>query len=45
MGRNDVAGPTKLVIGASGFLGSRVTRQLVERGEIVSASIATVTAS
>jgi dihydroflavonol-4-reductase len=30
-----VAGPVKLVIGASGFLGSHVTRQLVERGERV----------
>lgn len=31
----EVAQPTKLVIGASGFLGSHVTRQLVERGERV----------
>jgi dihydroflavonol-4-reductase len=30
-----VAGKTKLVIGASGFLGSHVTRQLVERGDDV----------
>jgi dihydroflavonol-4-reductase len=30
-----VAGPVKLVIGASGFLGSHVTRQLVQRGERV----------
>jgi dihydroflavonol-4-reductase len=30
-----VAGPVKLVIGASGFLGSHVTRQLVERGDHV----------
>lgn len=30
-----MAGPVKLVIGASGFLGSHVTRQLVERGERV----------
>jgi len=30
-----VTGADKLVIGASGFLGSRVTRQLVERGENV----------
>ncbi|MDV3132923.1 NAD-dependent epimerase/dehydratase family protein [Mycobacterium sp. 29Ha] len=30
-----MAGSTKLVIGASGFLGSHVTRQLVERGERV----------
>jgi dihydroflavonol-4-reductase len=30
-----MAGPTKLVIGASGFLGSHVTRQLVARGERV----------
>lgn len=28
-------GPKKLVIGASGFLGSHVTRQLVERGDDV----------
>jgi nucleoside-diphosphate-sugar epimerase len=28
-----VAGPAKLVIGASGSLGSHVTRQLVERGD------------
>lgn len=34
-GNPDVAGPVKLVIGASGFLGSHVTRQLVERGERV----------
>ena len=30
-----MAGPKKLVIGASGFLGSHVTRQLVERGDDV----------
>jgi dihydroflavonol-4-reductase len=30
-----VAGTDKLVLGASGFLGSHVTRQLVERGENV----------
>ena len=30
-----VAGTDKLVLGASGFLGSHVTRQLVERGETV----------
>jgi dihydroflavonol-4-reductase len=30
-----MAGRTKLVIGASGFLGSHVTRQLVERGDEV----------
>ena len=30
-----MAGKTKLVIGASGFLGSHVTRQLVERGDDV----------
>jgi dihydroflavonol-4-reductase len=30
-----VAGTEKLVVGASGFLGSHVTRQLVERGESV----------
>ncbi|MCV7176368.1 NAD-dependent dehydratase [Mycolicibacterium sphagni] len=30
-----VAGTEKLVLGASGFLGSHVTRQLVERGETV----------
>ncbi|WP_169716492.1 NAD-dependent epimerase/dehydratase family protein, partial [Mycobacterium timonense] len=30
-----MAGPLKLVIGASGFLGSHVPRQLVERGERV----------
>ncbi|GAB4674054.1 NAD-dependent epimerase/dehydratase family protein [Mycobacterium avium] len=30
-----MAGPLKLVIGASGFLGSHVTRQLVVRGERV----------
>jgi dihydroflavonol-4-reductase len=30
-----MAGPVKLVIGASGFLGSHVTRQLVERGDRV----------
>jgi dihydroflavonol-4-reductase len=30
-----MAGRTKLVIGASGFLGSHVTRQLVERGDDV----------
>jgi dihydroflavonol-4-reductase len=30
-----VAGSTKLVIGASGFLGSHVTRRLVERGDRV----------
>ncbi len=30
-----MASPTKLVIGASGFLGSHVTRQLVEAGERV----------
>jgi dihydroflavonol-4-reductase len=30
-----VAGPMKLVIGASGFLDSHVTRQLVERGDTV----------
>jgi dihydroflavonol-4-reductase len=30
-----MAGPMKLVIGASGFLGSHVTRQLVERGNRV----------
>lgn len=30
-----MAGPAKLVIGASGFLGSHVVRQLVERGESV----------
>ncbi|GAY15019.1 epimerase [Mycobacterium sp. shizuoka-1] len=31
----DVAGTDKLVLGASGFLGSHVTRQLVERGDAV----------
>ena len=31
----DVTGADKLVIGASGFLGSHVARQLVERGETV----------
>ena len=30
-----MAGPKKLVIGASGFLGSHVTRALVERGDDV----------
>ncbi|BCO89641.1 MULTISPECIES: NAD-dependent epimerase/dehydratase family protein [Mycobacterium] len=30
-----MAGPLKLVIGASGFLGSHVTRQLVQRGDAV----------
>ena len=30
-----MAGPKKLVIGASGFLGSHVTRQLVQRGDDV----------
>lgn len=30
-----VAGTDKLVLGASGFLGSQVTRQLVERGDTV----------
>jgi dihydroflavonol-4-reductase len=30
-----VSGPTKLVIGASGFLGSHVTRQLVKSGQRV----------
>jgi dihydroflavonol-4-reductase len=30
-----MAGPKKLVIGASGFLGSHVTRQLVARGDAV----------
>jgi dihydroflavonol-4-reductase len=30
-----MTGRTKLVIGASGFLGSHVTRQLVERGDDV----------
>lgn len=30
-----MAGPKKLVMGASGFLGSHVTRQLVERGDDV----------
>ena len=30
-----MAGPKKLVIGASGFVGSHVTRQLVERGDDV----------
>jgi dihydroflavonol-4-reductase len=30
-----VSGPKKLVIGASGFLGSHVTRQLVQRGDDV----------
>jgi dihydroflavonol-4-reductase len=30
-----MAGQVKLVIGASGFLGSHVTRQLVERGDMV----------
>jgi dihydroflavonol-4-reductase len=30
-----VAGTEKLVVGASGFLGSHLTRQLVERGETV----------
>jgi hypothetical protein len=29
-----MAGPKKLVIGASGFLGSHVTRQLVQRGDV-----------
>jgi len=30
-----MAGGKKLVMGATGFLGSRVTRQLVERGDDV----------
>jgi dihydroflavonol-4-reductase len=30
-----MTGPKKLVIGASGFLGSHVTRQLVDRGDDV----------
>jgi dihydroflavonol-4-reductase len=30
-----MAGPVKLVIGASGFLGSHVTRQLVEQGDTI----------
>jgi uncharacterized protein YbjT (DUF2867 family) len=30
-----MAGAKKLVIGASGFLGSHVTRQLVDRGDDV----------
>jgi dihydroflavonol-4-reductase len=30
-----MAGPKRLVIGASGFLGSHVTRQLVQRGDDV----------
>jgi dihydroflavonol-4-reductase len=30
-----MAGPKRLVIGASGFLGSHVTRQLVDRGDDV----------
>src|SRR6476620_8789614 len=30
-----MAGPKKLVVGASGFLGSHVTRQLVQRGDDV----------
>jgi nucleoside-diphosphate-sugar epimerase len=30
-----MAGPVKLVVGSSGFLGSHVTRQLVQRGDTV----------
>jgi len=39
------AGATKLVIGASGFLGSHVTRQLVERGDRVRVLVRTTSST
>jgi dihydroflavonol-4-reductase len=40
-----VAGAKKLVIGASGFLGSHVTRQLVERGDDVRVLVRTTSST
>ncbi|HEV7423448.1 MAG TPA: NAD-dependent epimerase/dehydratase family protein [Mycobacterium sp.] len=40
-----MAGPKKLVIGASGFLGSHVTRQLVQRGDDVRVLVRTTSST
>lgn len=42
---SSTAGATKLVIGASGFLGSHVTRRLVERGERVRVLVRTTSST